>query len=412
MQNSPSLGLAYLQPQQAQKHVTVNSGFRRLDALVQTRARSAALGAEPAAPAEGDLYILPAGAAGASWDAFAGGALAVFQDGAWSEIPPQKGWRAYIEDEDRFLYFNGADWRAFGGGGTGETATQFGVNTTADATNRLAVKSDAILFNHDDVTPGSGDMRAKVNKATTGDTGSHLFQTNASGRAEFGLIGNDDFTLKVSPDGSTWKNALIVDKDDAHVGIGGGAPFAMLSVLGDNVSDPQVGDIHIRKEGYFAIGFLDAFTASGNPFFGLRRARGTIASPAAVQNGDTMGAFSFRGYSPAGAFVQTAVVAAVVDTAPSGSSVPMAIYFATGTTLAVERMRLTSGGDLGLGMTTPACKLDVDGPVRVKSYVKTGLPSAASAGQIIYVSNEVGGAVLAFSDGTNWRRVTDRAVVA
>ena len=30
----------------------------------------------------------------------------------------------------------------------------------------------------------------------------------------------------------------------------------------------------------------------------------------------------------------------------------------------------------------------------------------------IYVSDETGGAVLAFSDGTNWRRVTDRAVVS
>lgn len=31
---------------------------------------------------------------------------------------------------------------------------------------------------------------------------------------------------------------------------------------------------------------------------------------------------------------------------------------------------------------------------------------------IIYVYNEAGGAVLAFSDGTNWRRVTDRAIVS
>jgi hypothetical protein len=33
-------------------------------------------------------------------------------------------------------------------------------------------------------------------------------------------------------------------------------------------------------------------------------------------------------------------------------------------------------------------------------------------GRIIYVSNEAGGAVIAFSDGTDWRRVTDRAVVS
>lgn len=49
---------------------------------------------------------------------------------------------------------------------------------------------------------------------------------------------------------------------------------------------------------------------------------------------------------------------------------------------------------------------------RVNSYTVAGLPSASVAGQVVFVSNESGGAVLAFSDGTNWRRVTDRAVVS
>jgi hypothetical protein len=51
-------------------------------------------------------------------------------------------------------------------------------------------------------------------------------------------------------------------------------------------------------------------------------------------------------------------------------------------------------------------------PVGVPSYTVAGVPSAATAALIIYVSNESGGAVLAFSDGTNWRRVTDRAVIS
>jgi hypothetical protein len=31
---------------------------------------------------------------------------------------------------------------------------------------------------------------------------------------------------------------------------------------------------------------------------------------------------------------------------------------------------------------------------------------------MIFVSNEAGGGTLAFSDGTNWRRVADRAVIS
>jgi len=53
-----------------------------------------------------------------------------------------------------------------------------------------------------------------------------------------------------------------------------------------------------------------------------------------------------------------------------------------------------------------------EGPVGFKSYAVASLPSAATAGQMIFISDETGGAVMAFSDGTNWRRVTDRAVAA
>jgi hypothetical protein len=42
----------------------------------------------------------------------------------------------------------------------------------------------------------------------------------------------------------------------------------------------------------------------------------------------------------------------------------------------------------------------------------SGLPSAAPAGQMIYVPDETGGAVMAYSDGTDWRRVTDGNVVS
>ncbi len=50
--------------------------------------------------------------------------------------------------------------------------------------------------------------------------------------------------------------------------------------------------------------------------------------------------------------------------------------------------------------------------VELQSYTVGTLPAAGTAGGMIYVSDEVGGGVPAFSDGTNWRRFTDRAVVA
>ncbi len=49
-------------------------------------------------------------------------------------------------------------------------------------------------------------------------------------------------------------------------------------------------------------------------------------------------------------------------------------------------------------------------PLPIASYNVASLPPISTA-EIIFVSDESGGAVLAFSDGTNWRRVTDRAIV-
>ena len=56
--------------------------------------------------------------------------------------------------------------------------------------------------------------------------------------------------------------------------------------------------------------------------------------------------------------------------------------------------------------------------VRIPIYTVASIPSvsenfsSAEFSSLIYVSDETGGAVIAFTDGTNWRRVTARAVVA
>lgn len=52
-------------------------------------------------------------------------------------------------------------------------------------------------------------------------------------------------------------------------------------------------------------------------------------------------------------------------------------------------------------------------PAQLPSYAKASLPSAANnTGCLIYVTNDVGGAVPAFSDGASWLRVTDRNVIS
>jgi hypothetical protein len=98
----------------------------------------------------------------------------------------------------------------------GVTAPTVGVNATADAENRLAVRSPASLFDNE-----GGGHQVKLNKAQAADTASLLFQTGYSGRAEIGLAGDDDLHVKVSADGSSWTEAMRTETATGETVIGG-----------------------------------------------------------------------------------------------------------------------------------------------------------------------------------------------
>lgn len=225
MDTSPNLALPYIAPQQAQKHVTHNEALRMLDAAVQIGVESRSLTEPPADPGDGERHIVAAGATG-PWAA-KDHVVAAFQDGAWAYYQPREGWLVWVADEAALLAYDGAGaWIA---AAVRSGVPQFGVNTDPDPVNRLAVKSDAVLFSHDDVTPGSGDQRIVVNKEAPAKTASFLFQTAWSGRAEIGMTGDDDFSLKVSPDGVSWHDALTVDRDTGRVAFPSGGVRELLA---------------------------------------------------------------------------------------------------------------------------------------------------------------------------------------
>ncbi|MEM8664749.1 MAG: DUF2793 domain-containing protein, partial [Pseudomonadota bacterium] len=216
MSNSRNLELPYLEGGQSQKHVTVNDALRRIDAVVQLNVADRNRTSPPGSSAEGDSHIVAANPTGA----WAGQAfnVASYQDGAWVFFEPKEGWLAFSRSENALVYYTGSNWEIFTAVGAAETTPRFGVNTAADNNNRLKVASDSVLFEPDSTKPvPTGDTRIYVNKTATGDTGSHVFQRNYSGRAEFGLLGSDDFSLKVSSNGSTWTEALSVDASSGKV---------------------------------------------------------------------------------------------------------------------------------------------------------------------------------------------------
>ncbi|MBN8936463.1 MAG: DUF2793 domain-containing protein [Rhizobiales bacterium] len=217
---TPNLGLPQLAADQAQKHVTVNEALYDLDALVQLAVLDRSLAAPPGSPADGARYIVAASPTGA-WAGHTDH-IAAWLDGAWRFFIPGVGWLAWVVDEAALLAWNGSAWvDALSAVSAIQNLALLGIRTAADATNRLAVKSDGVLLSHDDVTPGTGHMRVALNKSAAAKDAGFTFQDAFSTRALFGLLGDDDFTIKVSPDGSTFYLAVSIDKDTGHVGLGG-----------------------------------------------------------------------------------------------------------------------------------------------------------------------------------------------
>ncbi len=202
-ENSPLLDLPYLQPAQAQKHVTHNEALRMLDASVQLSVPGPGESAPPADPQEGQRLLVGSGATG-DWEG-QDNAVAVFTDGAWQFFVPAVGWTAWLREAGTWAAFDGSGWEEMAPG-------RWGVNASADAQTRLAVAAEGTLFTHD-----GADHRLRINKAAPGNTASLLFQTGYSGRAEMGLAGDDGFAVKLSADGATWRTALAFDPATARV---------------------------------------------------------------------------------------------------------------------------------------------------------------------------------------------------
>jgi hypothetical protein len=213
LENSPNLNLPYIMPAQAQKHVTHNEAVTMLDGLVQLATITIAT-TPPASPQEGDRYIVGPAPTG-DWASHEH-SIASFQDGAWLFHSPMDGWIAFNLGDSTQYVFLGGTWTALSsggsGGGTGNTASIFGINTTADTTNRLQVESDGSLFSHD-----GSDHRMYINRAASTDQAAVLFQTAFQTDAELGVSGSGDMEIKTPDTASALQLALQVSHGSGAV---------------------------------------------------------------------------------------------------------------------------------------------------------------------------------------------------
>lgn len=242
---------------------------------------------------------------------------------------------------------------------TGETRVWQGDAWLAPPYDRLGVNATADSTNRLVVasqatlfTHDGAGHQVKLNKAAVGNTASLLFQTNWSGRAEMGTAGSDGFAIKVSADGATWHQAFQADPATGHVGIGPGADTSAALCVAANATTPTIR---------------------------IRNAGGT--GGAQVELTDDVSGTNWR-----------------LKTSQDGA----------------VRLRDHGNGVDQMILHAAPRRTEFRGGVKPGVFTVAALPDpvAMGAGTMVYVSDASGGSVMAFSDGTDWRRMTDRAVVS
>ncbi|WP_164712246.1 hypothetical protein [Methylobacterium currus] len=140
-----------------------------------------------------------------------------------------------------------------------QTVTLLGLGTTADAQNPFAAKLNTALWTAlTNGEGGSGDLRYTLNKEASGNTLSLLLQSGYSGRAELGLTGDDDLRVKVSPDGSTWREALRIDRAT------GGLDLTAAEVSAPVAATVDLGALPALKVALTGAGTVTSFGPSPN----------------------------------------------------------------------------------------------------------------------------------------------------
>jgi len=244
------------------------------------------------------------------------------------------------------------------------TSAMYGINTASVASN-LIFNSSPRIYNETDTIysySSSGNV-LNVNQGSFYTDSLYLFGNNMNS-AGFVLTndGAGQAQWQPSAGGSLWQsNTPDVYLDSGNVGIGTAAPIGPLHLLSDqNVSGP-VPMITVERYDW-------AYDWDGADIQ-FKRARGFVGSPAIIQSGDEIGALTARPYDGA-QFINRAEISFNAVGAINTNSVPTEIVFKTsdGPTM-VDRMVINSGGNVGIGTSTPADLLHIESQVAAQNAI-------------------------------------------
>lgn len=367
MTDTPGLGLLLMATNQSQKEEVFNRAIVALDAVL-VGVIDINYASEPSSYSNGDSYIVSSSGASGSFTGKEKN-IAYYFNG-WKFIAPQEGLSVWVNSQGAQYVYNGTSWvkgaslndlsdvaissattydllqhngTAFANTKNIDNLSRLGVNTTADSTNKLALKSNSSLFSAVYAAEsGNGDILCKINKESSTDTASIQLQQNFSSFAELGLAGNNDLSIKVSPDNfTTTYNALTIDKDNGYIGLNNTNPSEILHMV-SSTTNPKF--------------LLDQMGSGEGPELRIRKSRGSVATPTTVANGDVLYDNFIFGHNGTD-FQTAALIRTQVDGTPS-TLCPAKLMFYVATTSALNQVaEMNNVGDLILPLVGGGLKI-------------------------------------------------------
>ena len=306
----------------------------------------------------------------------------------------------------------------FGSGGTGYGNTQVGQYLTTYSGNITAGNITTISGQHIGYHTGAiGANTANTGAFTTVTTTSNVGVGGATAGQSGYRFALQGYAASAVPLylHSDATNAYLYSPNPVYMGSTGANPTVLVS--------NNTARLTVDSAGYVGIGTtspghtthisgtalrIDGTTGECGPYLfrggntapdiRFYTSGSTIASPTAVSSGINLGQIHYQGHDGT-TWQDRAGIWSVVDGPVSSGAVPSALRFFTGNTSLNEVVRITSGGNVGIGNTSPLNTLSVTGNIYASGNIF--IPNASIQTNTIYSSN---GNVAYKLDTTTYKR--------
>lgn len=194
MTTTPNLNITELEQNQQNAYITVNAAIQALETFSnRVLVIDRDLATAPGAPSDGDAYIV--GGTGGDWSAFTIGEIAYYFNG-WINVTPKEGWRAYLQDENIDVTYDGSAWQD----GTASDFTVNGVLAIVGSNSHLDLSRTGGITASTTQTQGQTPLVSSVNEVSTVANANDVVTLPAAENGRICLVANRGAnTLQIFP---------------------------------------------------------------------------------------------------------------------------------------------------------------------------------------------------------------------